>query len=226
MSACSCLSCCFTPSEEDEDENTPFARLPKGQNPVKDLNKHEKLVLKNVNVTEIDQMFADITDTYNKQLELHQGMEDAITKLADTSHSPPSCLPGAYIEVLKKEHDDCDIKVKIEGYNFSLLVNAAAVPENLKQAQEHMKNMSRATKGIIGNQTKLQEMIFSMLQSKTQMADRIKQGNPGYLDQVRLQDNLEENIQKIDQAKQLSKQYAEGANNVLRNIAEIAGVSL
>lgn len=66
-------------------------------------------------------------------------------------------------------------------------------------------------------------MICSMLQSQNELEERIKTANPEYLDQVRLESNLRENMQKLSLAKELSEQYDGAARSVLREMAKLAG---
>ncbi|KAM8946441.1 uncharacterized protein RCH25_049733 [Pelodytes ibericus] len=212
--------CCSNPSKE---ERKPFARSLNNPKQVKVLKKGDKLVVKHVNVPNFDNKFSLVTDLYNDQVENYEIMTHCASKLIGTNAS--SSLTG-FIQALKEINSNCDISVKMEGYNFSLILNEKEdLPESLKEAQELIRRLSRATKLVIGNQTKFSEMAFSILQIKTQMAEEIKQTNLSYLDQVRLEDNFEENIQNIDTAKQLSMEYAEEANNVLREIACIAGLN-
>ncbi|KAE8576074.1 hypothetical protein XENTR_v10004048 [Xenopus tropicalis] len=216
--------CCASGSEE---ESTPFAREGRSQKAIKTLNKGEKLVMKHVNVPSIDNQFAEIGNLYNDQVEHHETMTQCISSLAHISHSSPDLT--ACIQRLKDNYYDYDIKVLMEGYNFSLLVKTEKEPpENLKQAQEIVKKLSRASKLLISNQTRLGEMMFTVLQSqnKTDMESSIKEANTVYMDQLRLKKNLEDNLQKTDKARQLSKEYEEDANKILIELSKISGAAL
>ncbi|XP_018096317.1 uncharacterized protein LOC108704332 isoform X2 [Xenopus laevis] len=207
-------------------ESTPFARERRSQKAVKTLNKGEKLVMKHVNVPSIDNQFAEIGNLYNDQVEHHETMTQCIIRLANISASSPDLT--TCIQRLKENYRDYDVKVLMEGYNFSLLVKTEKeFPEDLKQAQEIMKNLSRASKLLISNQTRLGEMMFTVLQlqNKVDMKISITEANTVYLDQVRLKENLEENLQKTDKARQLSKEYEEDANKVIRELAKISGAA-
>lgn len=118
------------------------------------------------------------------------------------------------------------MQVHVEGYSFSLIVKEKKVPDKLKQVQQQVGELNCSTKRVLARKTRLQEMICSMLQSQTQLEERIKTANPEYLDQVRLEANLRENIQKISLAKKLSEQYDETARSVLREMAQQAGLTL
>ncbi|KAM4692257.1 uncharacterized protein WCC33_017055 [Rhinophrynus dorsalis] len=224
MSFFQCFGCCVATSEE---ESKPFAREVKDTKIFKPLNRDDRLVVKHVGVPGIDKNFTDIANFYNEQVEHHETMTQCMSALAEASHSSPNLT--SCIQRLKEEYNDYNIRVQMEGYNFSLLMKTEEdLPEKLEQAQEYMKKLSRATKLLIGNQTRLGEMVFTVLQTqnKNEMIDKIKEFNTGYLDQVRLTENLEENLRKIDQARQLSKEYEEEANNILKEVAEIAGATL
>ena len=118
------------------------------------------------------------------------------------------------------------MQVHVEGYSFSLVVKEKKVPDKLKQVQQQVGELSRSTKRVLARKTILQEMICSVLQNQTQLEERIKTSNPEYLDQVRLEGNLRENIEKISLAKELSERYDEAARSVLREMAELAGLML
>ena len=118
------------------------------------------------------------------------------------------------------------MQVHVEGYSFSLVVKEKKVPDKLKQVQQQVGELSRSTKRVLARKTILQEMICSVLQNQTQLEERIKTSNPEYLDQVRLEGNLRENIEKISLAKELSERYDEAARSVLREMAQLAGLML
>ncbi|XP_053309446.1 uncharacterized protein LOC128471516 [Spea bombifrons] len=212
--------CCAEPPEEEESK--PFAHTARNPKQVKVLKKGDKLVLKHVNVPDFDERFSEIADLYNEQMENNEIMSDCALRLKEKGAS--TSLAGC-VQNLREKNSNCDIGVQMEGYNFSLVATSEEeLPETLKEAQELMKKLSRSTKFVIGNQTKLGELVFSLLQRKTQISDEIRQANSAYLDQVRLEDNLKENVHNIEQAKLLSNQYAEDANVILREIAAIAGI--
>ncbi|XP_030062476.1 uncharacterized protein LOC115472371 isoform X2 [Microcaecilia unicolor] len=182
-----------------------------------------------VNMPTIDKQFSDITDIFNEQQEHHLTMEESIRELKKSYDCTSNCSLIGCIEAIKREHGDWDVKVCMEGYNFSLWVQDEKedmVPAKLEQARVQVQKLSRATKLIISTETKLQEMLYAVLQNKSQLSERVKKANPEYLDQVRLEGNLQENFQKIDQIKKLSRLYEEDAKRVLTEMAEQAGVSL
>ncbi|KAG8446457.1 hypothetical protein GDO86_014061 [Hymenochirus boettgeri] len=117
----------------------------------------------------------------------------------------------------------------MNGFNFSLLAQTdTELPDILKQSQEIIKKLSQATKLLISNQTRLGEIVFTVLhsQSKSEMITVIKGANTTHLDQVRLEGNLEENLKTIDKVRQLSKEYEEDAYKILKEVAETAGADI
>ncbi|XP_075072960.1 uncharacterized protein LOC142161336 [Mixophyes fleayi] len=220
MSCFSCFGCCVETSEEENEPLSKGLRIPRQ---VTVLEKGDKLVVRKVNVAPYDEKFSEIAELYNKQMEYHVTMKKSLSQLYNGNTSN---LAGC-IETLKAKHSNSDIQIQIEGYNFSLVVKEAEnIPGDLKEAQEAMAKLSRATKLLIGIQTKLSGMVFSVAQEKTEMANKIQETNTGYLDRIRLADNLDENLKNIDRAKQLSKEYEQEANNVLMEIAAIAGATI
>nr|XP_013805026.1 PREDICTED: uncharacterized protein LOC106490195 [Apteryx mantelli mantelli] len=188
--------------------------------------KEGTLTMKLVNVLAIDTLFSDIAKAFNKQREDHSAMKQAAQKLKELSGCAPVASLAACIEHIQQEHGACEAQVHVEGYSFSLIVKEKKVPDKLQKVQQQMEELSRSTKHVLATETTLQEMICSVLQSQTQLAERIKSANPEYLDQVRLKANLRENIQKISLARELSEEYSEGAKSVLREMAQLAGLTL
>ncbi|PKU37375.1 hypothetical protein llap_12320 [Limosa lapponica baueri] len=189
-------------------------------------NKEGTLAMKLVNVRAVDALFSDIASAFNKQHEDHAAMTEAAQKLKGVSGCAPTASLTACIGTLQQEHGASKVQVRMEGYSFSLIVKENKVPDKLKQVQQQVGELSRSTKRLLARKTRLQEMICSMLQSQTQLEEKIRTTNPVYLDQVRLEGNLRENLQKIRLAKELSEQYDEAARSVLREMAQLAGLTL
>lgn len=114
----------------------------------------------------------------------------------------------------------------MEGYRFSLVAEEKEMPEKLEQAQRQVGELNHATNGVIAVEMKLQEMVRSVLQRQSQLEETVKAANPEYLDQVRLEVNLRENFQKVSLVKDLSKQYGEDASRVLKEMAQLAALTL
>lgn len=190
---------------------------------VKVLEKGERLQVKTVNVPEYDEKFSEIAELYNKQVENHNTMNHCLAQLnVSASRNLGSC-----IETLKTQYSSYDPKIKMEGYNFSLTTQTTDnLPEALQESQGLVTQLSRAVKLLMSTQTKLGGMVFSVPQDKSEMESKIKEVNTGYLDQIRLVENLQENTRNIDMAKKHSKEYEEEARSLLTEIANISGISL
>ncbi|XP_056406565.1 uncharacterized protein LOC130297740 isoform X2 [Hyla sarda] len=205
-------------------KTVPFSKSAQAPRQSKVLEKGKKLVVKNVNVKEYDDKFVEIAELYNNQVENYMAVKKYLFELNEVNDSAnlTSCM-----EKIKEKYSSYDIQTQMKGYNFSLQIKATEdIPENLQKCQELIKELSRATKVLIGSQTKLGGMVFSFSQIQEEMADKIKEVNTGYLDQIRLVENLEENMKNIDKAKLFSTEYEQEASEVLREIAHIAGVTV
>ncbi|XP_069809037.1 uncharacterized protein [Dendropsophus ebraccatus] len=219
----SALCCCCIQSSTD-DETVPFSKSAPAPKQVKVLEKGKKLVVKNVNVKEYDDKFVEIAELYNNQVENYTAMKKCLFQLNEVNGT--ANLPGC-MEKMKEKYSDYGIQAQLKGYNFSLVVKETEnIPENLQESQELIKELSRATKVLIGSQTKLGGMVFSVSQIREEMVDRIKEVNVGYLDQIRLVENMEENVKNIDKAKLLSTEYEQEASEVLKEMADIAGATV
>ncbi|XP_069728650.1 uncharacterized protein [Phaenicophaeus curvirostris] len=219
------LCCCCLPATSEEREPLPVNTRQPCRN-IGVFNKKGTLTMKLVNVRAIDTLFSDLAKTFNKQHDDYSAMMKAAQKLKEVSGCAPTASLTACIEAMQQEHGAYRVQMHMEGYSFSLIVKEKKVPDKLKQVQQQVGELSRSTKRVLARKTILQEMIFFVLQSQTQLEERIKTANTEYLDQVRLEDNLRENIQKISLAKELSEQYDGAARNVLRGMAQLAGLVL
>ncbi|KAM7146123.1 uncharacterized protein RBU57_014690 [Macrochelys suwanniensis] len=221
--------CCHCLSAAPEEREALSAHYPK--RPCRDIgadvfSKEGTLTMKLVNVLEIDTLFSAIAETFNKQHGDHWAMKEAIQRLKEVSGCAPTNTLAACIENIKQEHGACNVQVHMKGYRFSLVAEGKEVPEKLEQAQRQVGELNHATKCVIAMEMKLQEMVRSVLQSQSQLEETVKAANPEYLDQVRLEVNLRENFQKVSLAKELSKQYGEDASRVLKEMAQLAGLTL
>lgn len=218
----SALCCCL--QANNGDETVPFSKTAQVPKQVKVLEKGKRLVVKNVNVKEYDDKFVEIAELYNNQVENYMTMKKCLSELNELNHS--ANLTGC-MEKIKEKYRNYDVQIQMKGYNFTLLVKGTEdIPDNLQDSQELMKELSRATKVLIGSQTKLGGIVFSVSQIQDEMATQIKEVNTGYLDQIRLVENLEENMKNIEKATVLSKEYEEEASEVLMEVAHIAGVTV
>ncbi|XP_077184456.1 uncharacterized protein LOC143833034 [Paroedura picta] len=225
-SFCCCFPCASECSSEREALNTQHSRQ-YCQDIGHDLtSKGETISFKLVSVPEIDTIFADIAKTFNKSQEDYWAIQKAILGLKQTYSCSLACSLSICIEKIQQENSDCGVQVHMEGYKFWLTAKKKEVPKKLKQALWQVEELNRATMGIISTKTQLQEMICSVLQSQDKMAERTRDENCEYLDWIRLQGNLRENMEKINLIKKYSKKYVEEANNVLSEMSKSANLTM
>ncbi|KAF7236412.1 Mitotic chromosome and X-chromosome-associated protein mix-1 [Varanus komodoensis] len=191
-----------------------------------DFSKDKALIVKRVNVPEIDTLFANIAEAFNKQQGDCLALQEAIQGLKETYCCSPASSLSVCLEKIQQEHSACNVQVHMEGYKFWLSSRENEVPEKLEWVQKQVEELNRTTKGVIRMGTKLQEMICLVLQSQDKLAEKVKLKNPEYLDSIRLEGNLRENIEKTCLAKQFSKQYMEEANSVLTEMSKSASLTL
>ncbi|XP_060620206.2 uncharacterized protein [Anolis sagrei] len=222
---CCCCSWFSVAGEEREPLNIQHPNKCRESNRTAGFSKDKPLTVKRVNMPEIDTLFDNIAETFNKQQGNCLALWEAIQGLKKVYNCSPASYLSVCMEKIQQEHSDYSVQVHMEGYRFGLNVGDKEIPEQLKQAQEQVGELNRATIGIISSHTKLQEMIHSVLQSQDKLRERIKVTNSEHLDWIRLEGNLTENIEKIRLAEQFSKQYKEEANGVLREMSKSAGLA-
>ncbi|XP_063152607.1 uncharacterized protein LOC134492367 [Candoia aspera] len=224
------FSCCFSccpffpgPSREREPLNVQHSRK---RQDIRDVHfsKETPLTMKRVNVPEIDALFNSIAETFNEQQDDCLTLREAIQNLKNSYGCSPASSLSVCIEKILQEHSAYNVQVCMEGYRFWLDVGMQEVPEKLKQTQQQVGKLNFATKGIVS--TTIQEMIHSIHQSQDNLMEKVKDSSPEYLDWVRLESNLKENIEKINQAQKFSEQYKEEANCVLMDMAKLANLTL
>ncbi|XP_069511195.1 uncharacterized protein [Ambystoma mexicanum] len=192
-----------------------------------DLLHDQKVTMKLVDIPDMDKLFSDIAETFNEQHEHHLAMTSSIKGLQDVCHCGGSSSLTDCIKKLNPENGDHDVQLQMKGYTFSLCVrDDQDVPERLEQARMQVEKLSRSTKLILATETKLQEMIRSVLQSKSRLVDSLKATQRAYLDQVRVEANLEDNFQKVGLVQQKSKHYQDEAKGVLNEVAKHTGLTL
>ncbi|XP_060108525.1 uncharacterized protein LOC132581335 [Heteronotia binoei] len=231
MASSFCCCCCFPcasseSSSEREALNTQHSRQCY-EDTRKDLtSKGEALSFKRVNMPEVDTIFADIAKTFNKSQADYWAIQEAILGLKENYSCSPACSLSVCVEKIQQENGDCGVQVHMEGYRFWLTAKKKEVPKKLKLALQQVGELNRATIGVMSTKTQLQEMICSVLQSQDKMAERARDANFEYLDWIRLQGNLRENIEKINLVKKHSKKYVEEANNVLSEMSKSANLTM
>ncbi|XP_026531591.1 uncharacterized protein LOC113417414 [Notechis scutatus] len=224
------FSCCFTccpliaePSRERERLNPQHSR---NRERIKNVNftKGTPLTMKRVNVPEFDALFNSIAETFNKQQDHCLSLQEATQTLRNSYDCSPVSSLSVCMEKILQEHSAYNVQVCMEGYKFWLDVGVEEVPQKLKQTQQQVRKLNFATKGIVS--TTIEEMIYSVHQCQDSLMEKVKDSSPEYLDWMRLESNLKENIEKINQAQKCSEEYREEANYVLLNMAKSANLTL
>ncbi|XP_053145141.1 uncharacterized protein LOC128342175 [Hemicordylus capensis] len=226
FSFCCCCPCLSLPSSEREPLNTPHSRQPRQDTQSALFSKDEALTFKRVNLPETDTVFASIAKTFNKQQDDWSAIRKAIQSLKELYHCSVASSLSVCMEKIQQEHYACSVQVHMEGYRFWLEVKEKEIPEKLKKAQQQVGELNLATKGVISTATQLEEMLHSVLQDQDDMVKRVQTANPAHLDWIRIKGNLRENIEKINLATQLSRQYKEEANSVLTEMSKSASLTM
>lgn len=124
------------------------------------------------------------------------------------------------------------ISLKTKGYDFLLDVTPLKsageseeepLPLHLKLAQGEIKAVSESAKATISMGTTLQEMIGWLIRTQGPMAEQVKTHATTFQEQGRLSGNLEENMNEVRRAKEMSLEYRKQAGEVFTEVAQIAG---
>lgn len=114
----------------------------------------------------------------------------------------------------------------MKGYDFSLaVVPNDEVPGKLRNTQDNIRVLSQTSKAIVSAGTKLQEMIGWLTKSEEQLANRVLKEAPAYQEQLRLEDNLKENLQECRRVRDQSAAYREEAGKIHNEAALLSGVN-
>ncbi|XP_040909704.1 uncharacterized protein si:ch73-345f18.3 [Toxotes jaculatrix] len=197
-----------------------------------------RLVVRRMDVPELDHRFSDVAETFNKQQEHYEAMVQHISSLRQSCN----CAQGntlAFADcvgTIREEYKATyKVSIKMNGYDFSLSVVPVGsegkhedepLPPCLKLAQNELRGTSESARATISKGTKLQELFAWLLRSRDEMAEQVKGAASSYQDQGRLTNNLEENIKEVRRAKELSMGYKQRAGEVLTEAAQVAGANM
>ncbi|XP_059205526.1 uncharacterized protein si:ch73-345f18.3 [Centropristis striata] len=243
------LCCCCASGEISDDEREPLlnprpsdlngagsARQTRpAHSDAQTVKRIGRLVMRRVCVSELDQRFTDMAETFNEQHERYEAMVRHIRNLRQSygcNHNDTLALAEC-VGTIRDEHEaKFRVSLKMKGYDFSLNVapvdesEEEPLPPHLHLALEEVKGISESAKATISKGTTLQELISWLLRSKEQMAEQVKGAAATYQEQGRLYENLEENLNEVRRAKELSLEYKQRAGEVLTEAAQIAGASV
>ncbi|KAM4631395.1 uncharacterized protein ACJ7VT_000858 [Polymixia lowei] len=239
--------CCFS-GENLEDERQPLLQpRPPEQSIVtsarqtrsaahtdtETLRRSGWLVMRRVGVSELDQRFSDVAETFNKQQEHYEAMVRHIINLRQTygcNHDNTLFLTECVKNIRAEHGDRYRVALHMKGYDFSLSVvplgSEELPPPHLRLAQDELKGVSHDAKATISVGTKLQELIGWLLRSEERMAEQVKEAAPNYQEQRRLGENLQESLKEVRRAKELLLGYKQQAGEVLTEVAQIVGANL
>ncbi|XP_043941084.1 uncharacterized protein LOC122813039 [Protopterus annectens] len=232
-----CCCKCFTKTSADAERQPlsartigPYSKAAYGTDSLETARdttvKKGKVNAKLVGVPDIDHLFTDIGDTFNKQHQHCLEISEYIRQVNESYKCPPNSSFSVCLQKIKEKHRDLEINVQMQGYSFMLEVQPEGAHEKLLHTQQQIKNLSLATKSVLAAGTTLQEMINYVLQKEEELTDRVKKMDLAYQDKVRVESNLKENLQEVRRTKQLSVQYRETANQVLAEMAQLADITI
>ncbi|XP_015231966.1 PREDICTED: uncharacterized protein LOC107085868 [Cyprinodon variegatus] len=244
------LCCCCVPSD-NLNERQPLLQpvssaaingaesarqAPSAHNDVQTVKRIGKLMMRRVNVTDLDLRFNDMAESFNEQQKHYEAMVEHIRKLKQISGST-NVDNLAFAECIGKiriEHESTyRVSLKMKGYDFSLVTNPIG-PEGeneekplcLQSAQSEVMGLSDRAKATISKGTALIQLIDWLLRGHSQMAEQVKGAAENYQEEGRLCDNLEENMKEVRRAKELSQRYRQQAGEVYNEAAQIAGIGI
>ncbi|KAB5530720.1 hypothetical protein PHYPO_G00132650 [Pangasianodon hypophthalmus] len=230
----SCLSslCCCLQSHFSEEERQPILGAPESARishspPNDSQHRNGRITVRRVGVPDLDQRFTDFEQTFNKQQEHYECMQEKWKTLMFRYRCAPDSSLSECLQKIKDEHDDHQISLQMKGFDFSLAVTPDdPMPDKLKRTQENIKELCQAVKAIVAVGPKLEEMINWLLKSEKSLTKKVKEEAKTYLESKRLRDNLRENLHKASRAKDLSPRYREEAGKLLNEVAQLSGVEL
>ncbi|XP_054914785.1 uncharacterized protein si:ch73-345f18.3 [Poeciliopsis prolifica] len=224
------------PSEVAEAESA--RRPPSAHNDAPTAKRSGKLVMRRVNVPELDQRFTDLAEIFNEQQEHYQAMVGHIRKLKQTYDSADvdNLAFAECIGAMRKEQETTyRVSLKMKGYDFALILDPVSpegeteeepLPPRLQRAQNEFRGVSDSAKATVSKGAKLLQLTDWLLRNNSQLVEQVKGAAETYQEQGRLNDNLEENIKEVRRAKELSQRYKKQVDEVYTEAAQIAGIAV
>ncbi|KAM4725336.1 uncharacterized protein FYW61_013535 isoform 2-T2 [Anableps anableps] len=224
-----------SPSEVTEPESA--RQTPSAHNNAPTVKRNGKLMMKRVNVAELDQRFTDMAEIFNEQQKHYEAMVGHIRKLkqsCDSTDVDSLAFAECIGKIRKEQETTYRVSLKMKGYDFSLMLDPVGpggeteeepLPPRLQSAQNECRGISDSAKATISKGAKLLQLISWLLQSNSQMVELVKGAAETYQDQGRLNNNLEENMKEVRRAKELSLGYRQQAEKVYTEAAQMAGIA-
>lgn len=241
------LCCCCSADEDDERRPLLQASPPdlngsasarqtrSAHNDAQAERRIGRLEMRRVGVPELDQRFFNMAETFNEQFEHYEAMVRHIKNVRQVygcDHSDALTLAECVGRMRDEHASQFCISLKTKGYDFLLDVTPLKsageseeepLPLHLKLAQGEIKAVSESAKATISMGTTLQEMIGWLIRTQGPMAEQVKTDATTFQEQGRLSGNLEENMNEVRRAKEMSLEYRKQAGEVFTEVAQIAG---
>ncbi|XP_067281882.1 uncharacterized protein si:ch73-345f18.3 [Pseudorasbora parva] len=230
------MGCCYSfPSGGDERQpllqsngkaQTESARPSRPAAKAGEVQKTGRFSARRVGVSDLDERFSDVAETFNKQQEHYETMKNMLQTVANRYKCPSNDSLSQCLKKIKEAHGNWYISLEVKGYDFILMVRSEAeIPNDLKMTQENITEMSKATKAIISVATKLQEMIDWLLKEEDSLTKQVEAAESRHQERKRLVDNLKENLREARRAKEMSPTYRKEAGNLLNEAAVLSGIT-
>uniref|UniRef100_A0A3B3HPF1 Si:ch73-345f18.3 n=1 Tax=Oryzias latipes TaxID=8090 RepID=A0A3B3HPF1_ORYLA len=177
-----------------------------------------RLLMRRVNVPELDERFADLAQTFNDHQEGYETMVERIRNL-QKGYDCTRCDHMSLAECVGKIMQEW-----IKGYDFSLSVVPVSLeseteeeplPPGLQHTQNEVRYISDGAKATISKSTTLQELTSWLLRSQSTMIEQVHEAAENYQEQGRLKENLKENMIEVRRAQRLIQEYKQRAGEVL-----------
>ncbi|XP_066571677.1 uncharacterized protein LOC136760267 [Amia ocellicauda] len=229
--------CCSCPAHSDETHVSegPTERQPLlqpqsarqfGRAKEDGRKRRGRFLSKVTGVPELDRRFTDIADTFNRQQEQYEAMTACVSQLKESCQCKAANTLSDCLGKMKEDQGNYNIGIEMKGYDFSLVVQPDGFPAELQQAQAQVQILCKACKSTLAAGTKLQEMVNSVLQNQLDLLQAVKEAHQSHQEQVRLEANLQENLEETRRVQQLATQYRDEASALLREVALLAGIAL
>ncbi|KAG9278963.1 hypothetical protein AMEX_G4423 [Astyanax mexicanus] len=226
------MFCCCCPRSSTEEETEPLLGAPGSarqhhlSQPNGSEQKHGEITARRVGVPDLDERFADVEVTFNKQYEDYKQMEDRRKTLLHRYRCSPGDSLSKCLKKIKDEHDTHHIQLQLKGYDFSLAVTPEdTVPDKLKRTQENVRELSQAAIAVVSVGTKLQELASWILKKEKTLIQQVTEAAPTHQEKQRLVGNLQENLREVSRAKEQSLQYRVEAEKLLNEADLLSGVT-
>ncbi|CAL8296419.1 unnamed protein product [Lota lota] len=245
------LCCCCFSGENADDERRPLfqpagatqpsttgsARQTRPSHTDTATTTHSgRLQMRRVGLSEVDQRFSDVAETFNEQREHYEALARCVAHLRQSygCNHDNTLLLSECVKRIRDEHGrHYRITLQIKGYDFSLSAvplesgedwDNKPPPQRLQLAQDALRGVSQAAKMTVSLGTKLQELIGWLLRSEERLAGQVAKVALSYQEQQRLEGNLQVCLREMRRGKELSLGYKQRAGEVLNEASQLAGV--